>query len=153
MNIRPVREADLPELAILFRETVQAIAPQRYTPDQTRVWASFAADREHFDQFILTATTYVAEDETGLIGFAGIAEDGHVSATYVRGDRVRQGVGSALMQILLAHAAQCQFQRLYAEASEFSLGLFQKFGFHCYATEIINRQGVQFKRYLVERIG
>ena len=41
-------------------------------------------------------------------------------------------------------------QRLYAEASEFSLGLFKKFGFRLYDTELVNREGVQFTRYLVE---
>ena len=40
--------------------------------------------------------------------------------------------------------------RLYAEASEFSLGLFKKFGFHVYDTEVVDRQGVQFYRHLVE---
>ena len=40
--------------------------------------------------------------------------------------------------------------RLYAEASEFSLGLFKKFSFRLYGTEIVNRQGVEFERYLME---
>ncbi|WP_265584584.1 MULTISPECIES: hypothetical protein [unclassified Coleofasciculus] len=40
---------------------------------------------------------------------------------------------------------------LYAEASEFSLGLFKKVSFHIYDTEMVERQGVQFKRYLVEQ--
>jgi putative acetyltransferase len=151
VNIRIATESDLPELAALYHQTVLAIAPQRYTPAQTQAWASSALDAEHFRRFILEATTYVADDETGIVGFAGITATGHVSSTYVRGDRIHQGIGSTLMQAILEHASHHDIQRLYAEASEFSLGLFKKFGFQLYDTEIVERQGVEFKRYLVER--
>jgi putative acetyltransferase len=151
MNIRLAQESDLSELAELFRQSVLSTAPQRYTLAQTQAWAAFATDADHFRQFILEPTTYVATDATGIVGFAGIALDGHVTSTYVRGDRIRQGIGSALMQVILDQASSDSITRLYAEASEFSLGLFKKFGFHLYDTEIVERQDVQFKRYLVER--
>jgi putative acetyltransferase len=152
MHIRLAHESDLSELATLFQQTVLEHAPQSYTPDQTQAWAAFATETDAFRRFILDAITYVAEDETGIVGFAGIERNGHVSSAYVRGDRTRRGIGSALMQVLLNDAAQHQMPRLYAEASEFSLGLFKKFGFQLYDTEIVDRQGVQFTRYLVEKI-
>ncbi|HEY9668618.1 MAG TPA: GNAT family N-acetyltransferase [Coleofasciculaceae cyanobacterium] len=151
MNIQIGQESDIPELAKLYQQTVLAIAPQCYSEAQTQMWASFASDLASFRQFILQATTFIATDDTGILGFAGIAEDGHVTSAYVRCDRIRQGIGSTLMQTLLDYAKSHNIQRLYAEASEFSLGLFKKFGFHIYDTEIVDRQGVQFKRYLVER--
>lgn len=151
MNIQIGQESDIPQLAKLYQQTVLAIAPQCYSQAQTQMWASFASDLASFRQFILQATTFIATDETGILGFAGIAEDGHVTSAYVRSDRIRQGIGSTLMQTLLDYAKSHNIQRLYAEASEFSLGLFKKFGFHIYDTEIVDRQGVQFKRYLVER--
>ncbi len=151
MNIRIGYESDIPELAKLYQQTVLAIAPQCYSQAETQMWASFPSDIPSFRQFILQATTFIATDETGILGFAGIAEDGHVTSAYVRCDRIRQGIGSTLMQTLLDYAKSHNIQRLYAEASEFSLGLFKKFGFHIYDTEIVDRQGVQFKRYLVER--
>ncbi|MBD2365317.1 GNAT family N-acetyltransferase [Anabaena minutissima FACHB-250] len=151
MNIRIAEELDIPALAELYQTTVLAIAPGHYSPEQTQMWASFASDTDGFQQFILKATTFIATDETGILGFAGIAEDGHVTATYVRSDRIHQGIGSTLMQKILEYAHSRKMQRLYAEASEFSLGLFEKFGFHNYDTEIVDRQGVQFRRYLVER--
>ncbi|WP_416669263.1 GNAT family N-acetyltransferase [Egbenema bharatensis] len=152
MHIRLAHESDLAELATLFYQTVLEHAPQSYTPEQTQAWASFATETDAFERFILDATTYVAEDETGIVGFAGIEQNGHVSSAYVRGDRTRRGIGSALMQVLLNDAAQRQMPRLYAEASEFSLGLFKKFGFQLYDTEVVDRRGVQFTRYLVEKI-
>lgn len=103
-----------------------------------------------FRRFVLDATTYVATDETGIVGFVGIEADGHVSSTYVRGDRLHQGIGSALMRVPLDYAAAQQMTRLYAEASKFSLGLFQKFGFRLYDTEFVDFNGVAFSRYLVK---
>jgi putative acetyltransferase len=151
MNIRIAKELDIPALAELYQTTVLAIAPQHYSQAQTQIWASFSADTAGFQQFILKPTTFIAIDKTGIVGFVGIADDGHVTSAYVRSDRIRQGIGSTLIQQILEYAHSHKIQRLYAEASEFSLGLFEKFGFHIYDTEIVDYQGVQFRRYLVER--
>ena len=150
MNLRIADELDVPELANLFRQTVLTHATQHYTPAQVEAWAASATDLEQFRQFILNATTYVLEDDTGILGFAGIKADGHVASTYVRQDCLHQGVGSMLMQTLLDHAREHHIERLYTEASEFSFGLFKKFGFHWYDTERVMRQGVEFKRYLMD---
>lgn len=152
MLIRTATASDLPALATLYRQTVLTNAPQHYTAAQTEAWAAVDAATPRFRQFILGVTTYVAVDETGILGFAGLGEDGHVVSTYVRHDCLHRGIGSTLMQTLLDHAEREQIQRLYAEASEFSLGLFQKFGFSQYDTEVVDHNGVQFTRYLVERI-
>ena len=150
MDIRLAQESDLPALAELFRQTVLVNAPDYYTPAQTQTWAASPLDAAHFHQFILGVTTFVAIGGVGILGFAGISEVGHVASTYVRHDCLHQGIGSALMQSILNHARSNGIQRLYAEASEFSLGLFKKFGFHLYDTEVVDRQGVTFKRYRVE---
>ncbi|MEQ9667943.1 GNAT family N-acetyltransferase [Coleofasciculus sp. G2-EDA-02] len=151
MTIRMAQESDIPELAQLYQETALAIAPHCYSAEQTHSWASFATDNVRFGEFILSGKTFVATDETRILGFAGIADNGHITSVYVRRDRIHQGIGSTLMQTLLDYAKNHRIERLYAEASEFSLGLFKKYGFHVYDTEIVERQGVEFKRYLVER--
>lgn len=151
MNIRIAEKSDIPELAELYQKTVLAIAPEKYSPAQTQMWASFASDTASFQQFIFKPTTFICADETGILGFAGIDDDGHVTSAYVRYNLIHQGIGSTLIQKIVEYAQTQKIQRLYAEASEFSLGLFQKFGFHLYDTEIVDRQGVGFKRYLVER--
>ncbi|MBE9139382.1 GNAT family N-acetyltransferase [Nodosilinea sp. LEGE 07088] len=152
MQIRTATAADLPTLAALYRDTVLTKAPQYYTAAQTQAWATVDAESDRFREFILGVTTYVAENTTGMVGFAGLGNDGHVASAYVRHDCLHQGIGSALMQVVLDRAQKKHLQRLYAEASEFSLGLFQKFGFSQYATEVVDHNGVQFTRYLVERI-
>lgn len=150
MNVRYAQESDLPKLAALYRQTVLVNAPEYYTHAQTQIWASFSRDTDQFKQFILGVTTFVAEDDSGILGFAGIGEEGHVVSTYVRKDYLRRGVGSILMQAVLEQARELKLKRLSAEASAFSLGLFQKLGFQIYDMEVVDRQGVEFQRYLVE---
>lgn len=147
MPIQLANAADLPELATLFRQTVLAHGPQHYTIAQTQAWATI--DPERFRQFILGVTTFVAVDDTGMLGFAGVGDDGHVASAYVRRDRLHQGIGSALITQVLDHAHSLGLPRLYGEASHFSLGLFQKFGFQLDGTEVVDRHGVKFERYLV----
>jgi putative acetyltransferase len=151
MNIRQATDADVPALADLYRQTVIVNGPAYYTPEQTEVWAAFASNTRRFSRFILDVTTFVAENDSGIVGFAGIGNDGHVASTYIRHDCLHQGIGSRLMQHLLDYAETHNIQRLFAEANPYSVGLFQKFGFQTYDTEIVDRNGVTFERYLVER--
>ena len=150
-TIRTAEAADIFQLAQLYYETVRQHAPQHYTEAQTQAWANFALNQSQFAQLFTDATTFLMEDEGEILGFAGLASDGHVTAVYVRSDRLGQGIGSQLMTSLLERAKIQNIPRLYAEASEFSLGLFLKFGFHQFDSEIVERDGVQFHRYLVEK--
>jgi len=151
-TVRQAAAADIPQLAQLYYTTVMQNAPQHYTPAQTQAWANFAQDPTAFAQFFDGVTTLVMEIDSDILGFAGIAADGHVTAIYVRSDRLGSGIGSQLMEALLQYAEAQGMQRLYAEASEFSLGLFLKFGFQQFDTEVVDRNGVQFRRYLMERL-
>jgi len=151
-SIRLAKTADVPQLAQLYYETVIRNGAQHYTEAQTQAWANFARDQTAFAQFVAAATTFLIEEDNALLGFAGIAADGHVTAVYVRGDRSGQGIGSQLMETLLNYAETQDLQRLYAEASEFSLGLFLKFGFQQFDVEVVEREGMEFQSYLVEKI-
>ena len=151
-SIRLAKTADVPQLAQLYYETVIRNGAQHYTKAQTQAWANFARDQTAFARFVAAATTFLIEEDNALLGFAGIAADGHVTAVYVRGDRSGQGIGSQLMETLLNYAETQDLQRLYAEASEFSLGLFLKFGFQQFDVEVVEREGMEFQSYLVEKI-
>ncbi len=150
-TIRLAEANDIPQLAQLYYETVIENGDQYYTKAQIKAWASFALDQTAFAQFFEGVTTFVTKTDGMILGFAGLAADGHITAVYVRGDRIGQGIGSQLMETLLNFADTRGICRLYAEASEFSLGLFLKFGFQQFDIEVVERGGVEFRRYLVEK--
>ncbi|MEL6400516.1 MAG: GNAT family N-acetyltransferase [Cyanobacteria bacterium J06607_6] len=152
VSIRIAEPTDVPQLATLFKATVLQHGSQYYTAQQTAAWAAAADDRARFQQFILSVTTYLAVNESNILGFAGISSDGYVASAYIHHQYLGQGIGSALMAQILDHAERDCLPRLYCEASKFSVGLFIKFGFRLYATEVVERHGVSFERYLMEKL-
>lgn len=151
MQIRQAIVADMPQLAILYYDTVSQHGPTYYTAHQTQAWANFVTDAESFRRFILDVRTYIAEESGIRLGFGGISPAGRITSLYVHRAHLGEGIGSRLLQHLIAQAEGDQMPRLYAEASRFSLGLFEKFGFRQYDIETVERSGVLFERYLVEK--
>ncbi len=149
--IRPMAPGEEHELSRLYQDSVLGLGPTHYSPEQVAAWASFGNEREAFTDFVCVPWTVVAEDATGLIGFAGLEDDGHVPSLYVRHDRARRGVGSRLLEAVLQEAASRGMNRLYAEASLFSRSVFEKAGFQCERMEHSERRGVLFDRFLMAR--
>lgn len=147
MKLRRVEEGDLEALARLYRESVRAEAPGHYGEAQIEVWASFPEREEDFRAFVLDPHTLVAEDESGIVGFGGLYEDGHLASLYVRSDRTRHGVGTALLSALLEQGELEGIETFRTEASEMSRGLFERFGFVLDSVEVVERGGEAIPRY------
>lgn len=146
MRLREATAADVPALAALYAEAVRSVGPAHYAAAQVEAWAAFA-DEAGFRAFVLDPLTLVADDESGITGFAGLAADGHVTALYVRRDRMRCGLGSALLRAVIERAEEEGIGRLYTEASVFSRPVFERHGFRLDAVEVVERRGATFERY------
>ena len=146
MEIRLATKDDLPALRKVYRASVTAIGPSAYTDEQTDAWAQ-TADSQELANLLVTGRTYVAERDNRIAGFCTLEKDGRIALLYVLGEFARQGIGSALLAWALEHTALAAGTRLYAEASEFSLPLFQKFGFTLVETECSLWNGAEFLRY------
>ena len=149
--IRPMAPGEEHALSRVYQDSVSGLGPAHYSPEQVAAWASFGDEREAFTDFVCVPWTVVAEDESGLIGFAGFEDDGHVPSLYVRHDRARRGVGSQLLEAVLREAESRGMDRLYAEASLFSKAVFERHGFVCERMEHSERRGVLFDRFLMAR--
>jgi putative acetyltransferase len=152
---REARAEDVAALAELFRQSVEQLGPTRYSPEQVRMWASFA-DEPAFRDFIMTPATLIAESPQGVLGFCGVvlpraANAGHIASLYVAGRVGRLGLGSRLLAAAMerGHTAGCE--AFHAEASEFSLPVFLRQGFILSHVEEVERKGVPFRRYVVRK--
>lgn len=150
VRIREAVAADVPALAALYGGTVRAAGPEHYDAAQVEAWAAFAGEAR-FRSFVLDPHTIVAEEEDGIVGFAGLGADGHVTALYVRADRMRRGIGSALLRAVIERAEAQEIGRLYTEASAFSRPVFERHGFRLDAVEVVERRGATFERYRMVR--
>jgi putative acetyltransferase len=154
----PIREAtaaDVPALAALYADAVRAAGPAYYDPAQVDAWAAFA-DEPRFRRFVLDPLTLVAENmgagaEGGIIGFAGLRKDGHVTALYVHPDRMRSGIASALLRAVVERAEAQGLRRLTTDASKVSRPVFARHGFRVEAVETVERRGATFERYRMVR--
>lgn len=144
--------ADVPALAALYAECARTLGPRVYTPAQVAAWASFGADTPAFRAYVLGATTWIAEEAPGgaPLGFCGIDDGGEVRSLYVRPDRTRAGLGSALLAHALAAMRARGVRRFAAWATPFSRPVFARAGLGLVRTVVEDYQGVPFERYRVE---
>lgn len=151
IEIRQAREEDVPELAVLYSDSIRSVGLEYYEPDAIEAWAAFARS-DGFRDFVLQNRTLVAEEKAGISGFGGIDHSGRIASLYVKPDRNRRRIGSTLLEALLdvgQASGVCEFR---TEASEFSRPLFEKFGFEVVGTEVVEREGVRIERYRMERV-
>ncbi|MFQ2209908.1 GNAT family N-acetyltransferase [Aeromonas caviae] len=145
-RIVPLEEAHIPRLLDLFEQSVRRLGPAHYSPEQVEQWARGAHHpglasqlREHHG--------WVIEQDDVPFGFASLSDDGHLSLLYVSADHPRQGLGTLLLERVLAAASQMGLGSLTTEASAFSLALFLRHGFLLTGLETVERGGVQFIRH------
>ncbi len=145
-RIVPLEEAHIPRLLDLFEKSVRRLGPAHYSPEQVEQWARGAHHpglasqlREHHG--------WVIEQDDVPLGFATLSDDGHLSLLYVSPDHPRQGLGTLLLERVLAAASQMGLGSLTTEASAFSLALFLRHGFLLTGLETVERGGVQFIRH------
>lgn len=145
-RIVPLEEAHIPRLQDLFEQSVRRLGPAHYSPEQVEQWARGAHHpglasqlREHHG--------WVIEQDDVPLGFATLSDDGHLSLLYVSADHPRQGLGTLLLERVLAAASQMGLGSLTTEASAFSLALFLRHGFLLTGLETVERGGVQFIRH------
>ena len=148
--VRRAGAADVAALADLYATSARTLGPLVYTPAQVDAWAGFGRDTPRFRDVVLGATTWLAADADGAaLGFCGVADHGEVRSLYVRADRMRQGLGTALLAHALADARSRGVTRLAAWATPFSLPVFERAGFVLVARVAQDFNGVRFERLRV----
>ncbi len=149
MIIRPMQPEEQDALRTLYRRAIEHAGPQAYTPEQVAAWARFANEAE-FADWVTGAQTFVAQDASGrLQGFGALATPDHLSALFVAPEFMRQGVGTALLEMLLQQADTKH--AVTVAASEFSKPLFERYGFEVECVEQSRRDGVVLTRYAMIR--
>ncbi len=146
---RRIDLADVPALAALYAHCARTLGPQVYSAEQVAAWQLFAQDAAAFADYVLGASTWLAEDAAGPLGFCGIDAEGEVRSLYVRATAMRGGLGSALLALALADARQSGQCRFSAWATPFSLPVFHRAGFALAHTACEPFQGVMFERFRV----
>jgi len=129
LALRPMLPADVPDLAEIFRASIEDLAADDYSEAQQEAWASAADDEEEFGQKLAGELTLVATYGGAAVGFASLANNKRIDMLYVHPAASGQGAGAMLCDALEKLAAARGTKELTVDASDCARGFFEKRGF------------------------
>jgi putative acetyltransferase len=129
LALRPMLPADVPDLAEIFRASIEELTGDDYSEAQQEAWASAADDEEDFGHRLAGELTLVATFDGAAVGFASLADNKKIDMLYVHPIAAGQGAGALLCDALEKLAAGRGTQELTVDASDSARGFFEKRGF------------------------
>jgi putative acetyltransferase len=132
MNDQVIREAvagDATQIIVIHARSVRALCSGDYTPEQIEAWIGKRTPEE-MAQRIAMHPFFVAERNGKLTGYAVYnVNSSELLSIYVDPDFARQGVASALMNVLLADAWSKGLATLWLDASLSAVPFYETVGF------------------------
>jgi putative acetyltransferase len=150
--IRPYNPADTAALADVFRQAVLETGAAAYNPEQVAVWAGFVNNLDRFQHRLQAGMTRVAWVGGQIAAFGQLYPPDHIEFLYTDSAFARLGCATQIYQTLEAESLAQNMTRLHTEASHLSRPFFLKMGFSVVEPEIVERQGVLFERFKMEKL-
>jgi putative acetyltransferase len=129
LALRPMLPADVPDLAEIFRASIEELTADDYSEVQQEAWASAADDEEEFGARLAGELTLVATYGGAAVGFAALADNKRIDMLYVHPAAAGQGAGALLCDALEKLAAARGSKELSVDASDAARGFFERRGF------------------------
>ena len=151
MQIRLFKPEDTQQIARLFHDTVRQVNIQDYSLEQVVAWSP---DDIYFRDWLETCShnfTYVAEQNSEILGFGELEADSHIDCFYVHYQHQNRGVGLKLYRAIEIKARELNLAHLYAEVSITAKPFFLSRGFKLIAPQQVFYRGVEFANYLMEK--
>ena len=145
MTIRPCAREDLPALARLFYDAV--IAVEDYSPEQIAAWAGRWQTLPDREEEFLSSCTLVAEENGVVVGYGKLDPVGYLDHLFVRPDRWRRGVASALCGALEEQARRGGAERITVHASIPARRFFAHRGYEVTGVTRVPIGGVTLRNY------
>lgn len=129
LEIRRFESGDEETLRTLFYYTVRKICINDYTDAQVSAWAPNIYVAEDWNKKIALLNPFVVLLDGQVVGYADLQPDGYVDHFFCHWQHQGKGVGTALMQQLIAEGARNFNHRLYANVSLTAKPFFERHGF------------------------
>lgn len=150
MNIRPATENDIARIVQLFTESVHGIASGSYNQQQLDAWAPRPPVMKQWQSRLSGLTTLLADDGSNLAGFVSFTTYGHIEHLFTSPEFARQGIATQLFAAARDALRERSIDRLTTEASLEAWPFFERQGFYVNKEETVQRNGVSFKRFVME---
>ena len=113
----------------LFTQTIHNVCQNAYTSEELHAWAPLKRDFHAFSRSFSGSHCLVARENKQIIGFCDMEKDGYINRLFVHHTRQGEGIGSALLQKMLAFAQKKGLDYVYLEASRNAVSFYKKHGF------------------------
>ncbi len=151
MYIRRYSPNDISEIIELFYNTVHTINLRDYSPAEVDAWAPKNIDKVAWDHRLSENFTVVAEQDGTIIGFASLTYKGYYDLLYVHKDYQRQGVATALTNIIENEAVLYGISELTSDVSITAKPFFEKKGYEVIKKQSVERNGQLLTNYKMRK--
>ena len=151
MLVRTHRNGDIPDISRLYYDTIHLINCHDYTREQIDAWAPAVPEDSFWKERFKKYHVYVAEEDACIIGFTELDSTGHIDCFFVHHQWQRRGVGTRLMDRVVATAGRKQMSRLFAEVSITAVPFFLNRGFVIVRENEVTWREVKLKQFAMER--
>lgn len=148
MKLRSYRPADLAEIETVFYDTVHTVTVRDYTAAQRDAWASGKVDSEQWNESFLAHHTVIAEQDGKILGFGDMDAEGYLDRLYVHKDFQRQGIATAICDVL-ERAAETDFFTVHASIT--ARPFFEKRGYALLKEQQVERCGVLLTNFVMKK--
>lgn len=149
--IRAYQPRDLEATVFLFQRSVRDVASSDYSPEQIAAWAPEPPDWDAWARRLETGGVFVYERDDRVLGFTRVDGTGSLDLLFVHPGAQRQGIARALLGRALRWAAEQGIRSLRSDVSVTARPFFESAGFHVVRKQTVERQGVWFDNFRMER--
>lgn len=146
--LRSYRPGDAKVLARLFYETIHAVNIRDYTQAQVNVWATGTVDETRWEREMLARCTVVVERDAQIVGFGDMREDGYLDRLFIHKDCQRQGIASAICDVLEREVLAPCFT---THASLTARPFFEARGYMVVKAQEVERRGVKLPNFVMKK--
>ncbi|WP_347219593.1 GNAT family N-acetyltransferase [Chryseobacterium sp.] len=150
--IREATQQDLPEMLLLFQNTITSVCKADYNNDQLEAWKSGAENKERWLNVIKDQYILIAESENKMVGFCTLDQGNYIDLLFVHRDYQHQGIASLLYRLIEKEALQQQQNFLTADVSKTAKLFFESMGFTIIREQIVNVKGTDLINYKMQKI-
>ncbi|USD52543.1 GNAT family N-acetyltransferase [Vibrio sp. SCSIO 43153] len=151
LEIRRFESGDEETLRTLFYYTVRKICINDYTDAQVSAWAPNIYVAEDWNKKIALLNPFIVLLDGQVVGYADLQPDGYVDHFFCHWQHQGKGVGTALMQQLIAEGARNFNHRLYANVSLTAKPFFERHGFIVAQQQSVDIRGQTLTNFLMEK--
>jgi putative acetyltransferase len=137
ITLRPMLDADAPDLAAIFAASIDELTGGDYSPAQQAAWIASAESEAAFAARLRELLTILAVRDGEAVGFAAVRNPDQIEMLYVHPDAAGQGVATALCDAIERLIQARGAKSLTVSASDTSQGFFAKRGFEAVRRETV----------------